>query len=256
MTSIVRSTAARAVHLRISPRPSNLGESREILRLISQFGEVEYYKNLKYDTLSAPNTTLVIFRDEDAAYDCLKRSPIRFRMGRAPVSGDQDAENTRQEHASVRAQQHPQSDTSAAPQRRGAWGLSQSRSMSTESLPKPPSRPNQMPFQAPPPPTLESRLFQVLVNPARIHFRDQINMGCYHGQFKLDTKSIAKRDLEQTVPLPGLSCVDWRALGKPWRVIDKEKDEEHNGPNRRKTLKELYEEGTQRTGFRSEALPN
>ncbi|KAK3620009.1 hypothetical protein LTR56_023647 [Elasticomyces elasticus] len=81
--SLIRPTTTRAVHLRITPRPSNIGESREILRLISQFGEVEYFKNLKYDALSAPNTAIVIFRDEDAAKKCLKKTPIRFRMGRA-----------------------------------------------------------------------------------------------------------------------------------------------------------------------------
>ncbi|KAK4543955.1 hypothetical protein LTR36_004729 [Oleoguttula mirabilis] len=84
LASLVRPTANRAVHLRITPRPSNIGESREIMRLISQFGEVEHFKNMKYDALSAPNTTIVIFKDEDAAQSCLKRSPIRFRMGKAP----------------------------------------------------------------------------------------------------------------------------------------------------------------------------
>ncbi|KAK0347870.1 hypothetical protein LTR91_013025 [Friedmanniomyces endolithicus] len=83
---LLRPTTTRAVHLRITPRPSHLGESREILRLLSQFGEIEYFKNLKYDPLSAPNTTIVIFRDEEAAKHCLKRSPIRFRMGKAPPS--------------------------------------------------------------------------------------------------------------------------------------------------------------------------
>ena len=70
MASLVRPTAGRAVHLRITPRPSNLGESREILRLISQFGEVEYFRNLKYDALSMPNASLVIFKDEEAASHC------------------------------------------------------------------------------------------------------------------------------------------------------------------------------------------
>ena len=45
MTSLARPIAKRAVHLRITPRPSNISDSREILRLVSQFGEVEYYKN-------------------------------------------------------------------------------------------------------------------------------------------------------------------------------------------------------------------
>ncbi|TKA82006.1 hypothetical protein B0A55_01737 [Friedmanniomyces simplex] len=86
-STLIRPTTTRAVHLRITPRPSNLGESREILRLLSQFGEVEYFKNLKYDSLSAPNAAIVIFREEEAAKHCLKRTPIRFRMGKAsPVA--------------------------------------------------------------------------------------------------------------------------------------------------------------------------
>ncbi|KAK1056683.1 hypothetical protein LTR74_014740 [Friedmanniomyces endolithicus] len=86
LPTLLRPTTTRAVHLRITPRPTHLGESREILRLLSQFGETEYFKNLKHDPLSAPNTTIVIFRDEEAAKHCLKRSPIRFRMGKAPPS--------------------------------------------------------------------------------------------------------------------------------------------------------------------------
>ncbi|KAK4555833.1 hypothetical protein LTR86_007053 [Recurvomyces mirabilis] len=88
--SFVRPTASRAVHLRFTPRPSSLGESREILRLISQFGEVEHFKNLKYDALSAPNTAIVIFREAEAASHCIKKSPIRFRMGPAEQSQDPD----------------------------------------------------------------------------------------------------------------------------------------------------------------------
>lgn len=76
MSAIARPFTTRAIHLKITPRPSNLGESREILRLLSGFGEIEYYKNLKYDILSAPNTALVIFRQGGAAREALKRSPI------------------------------------------------------------------------------------------------------------------------------------------------------------------------------------
>lgn len=81
-SSLSRPVTNRAIHLRISPRPSNLAESREILRLLSQFGPVEYFRHLKHDTLTAPNTALVIFREEAPARECLRRSPIRFRMGR------------------------------------------------------------------------------------------------------------------------------------------------------------------------------
>ncbi|KAI7508327.1 hypothetical protein KC347_g6186 [Hortaea werneckii] len=80
--SLLRSTTGRAVHFRVTPRPSNMGESREMMRLLTQFGEVEYFKNLAYDAYPAPNTCLAIFREESAAQECLRRTPIRFRMTR------------------------------------------------------------------------------------------------------------------------------------------------------------------------------
>ena len=40
-------TAGRAVHVKIYPRPRNLGESREVLRVLQQYGDVIMYKHLK-----------------------------------------------------------------------------------------------------------------------------------------------------------------------------------------------------------------
>ena len=40
-------TAGRAVHVKIQPRPRNLSESREILRVLQQYGEVAMFKHLK-----------------------------------------------------------------------------------------------------------------------------------------------------------------------------------------------------------------
>ena len=40
-------TAGRAVHVKIQPRPRNLSESREILRVLQQYGEIAMYKPLK-----------------------------------------------------------------------------------------------------------------------------------------------------------------------------------------------------------------
>ena len=36
-----------AVHVRVLPRPRNLGESREILRVLEKYGEIVMYKHLK-----------------------------------------------------------------------------------------------------------------------------------------------------------------------------------------------------------------
>ncbi|KAM3425578.1 hypothetical protein BST61_g7525 [Cercospora zeina] len=265
MASLARTTAGRAVHLRITPRPSNLGESREILRLISQFGEVEYFRNLKYDALSSPNTTLVIFKSEDAATHCLKKNPFRFRMGRAPVQ-EEHAEHAEPVEYDSPAHPEPAPAATDAPARTvfpkqtgGAWGLGQTRAMSTHTsykpmsgLPNPPARSPQIPFQPPPPPLLDSRDFEIHPNPSRAHFRDQINMAHYHGSFMLDTKSVAQSNLSETVPLPGLSCINWKKEGKPWRIIDRQKAQERKGPSRRKSLMELYEEPAEGTAASSE----
>lgn len=269
MASLARPVTSRAVHLRITPRPSNLGESREILRLISEFGEVEYFKNLKYDTLSAPNTALVIFKDQEAAMHCMKRSPIRFRMGRAiaPVE-EEDLEESAPvaTQAAAAAQQHAVQVPAASNERvGGAWGLGQTRSMSTNSkhdsagytpMGGTPARPVQQPFQPPPLSVLDdSRIFQIQTNPARAHFRDQINMGHYHGNFAIDTKRVPQTELEEVVPLLGLSCVNWKAKDKAWTLIRKEKERERAGVGRRRSLKELYESSWGTEGFRDEALP-
>jgi hypothetical protein len=39
--------AQRSVHIRIVPRPANLGESREIFRILQRFGEMTVYKHLR-----------------------------------------------------------------------------------------------------------------------------------------------------------------------------------------------------------------
>lgn len=194
ISSLTRPTTSRAVHLRITPRPSNLGESREILRLISQFGEVEYFKNLRYDTIPAPNTVLAIFREENAAQACLKRSPVRFRMTK--LAGQQAQ------------QSQPNANGSSA------------------------DDPN-------------STIFQLSANPARASFRDQINLGHYHGSFIVDGKSAAHQDLGRRVPLSGLAAVNWRREEKPWRVMAREKlrDGAYRGSGPRKSLKDLWDEG-------------
>ena len=45
-------TAGRAVHVKIHPQPSNLAESREVLRVLQQYGELIMYKHLKVRTVT------------------------------------------------------------------------------------------------------------------------------------------------------------------------------------------------------------
>lgn len=47
-----RDIADSAVHIRIHPRPQNLAESRQVLRVLEQFGEVVMYRHLKVRTRS------------------------------------------------------------------------------------------------------------------------------------------------------------------------------------------------------------
>ncbi|KAK7540989.1 uncharacterized protein J3D65DRAFT_262379 [Phyllosticta citribraziliensis] len=81
--------AVRAVHLKVHPRPLAIGESREFLRVLQQFGEVNMFRHLKYDHNSAPHTYLAIFRHEDAASKLLKASPLRVTLD--PILPDPDA---------------------------------------------------------------------------------------------------------------------------------------------------------------------
>ncbi|CAO1605444.1 hypothetical protein XANCAGTX0491_008962 [Xanthoria calcicola] len=88
-TTRAASTAARsarswvdcAVHVKIFPRPGNLAESREVLRVLQQYGEVVMYRHLKYE---APNPTLnaalAIYRTQNSAYNVVQASPIHFQL--------------------------------------------------------------------------------------------------------------------------------------------------------------------------------
>lgn len=258
MATLARSTANRAVHLRITPRPSNISESREILRLVSQFGEVEYFKNLKYDTLSHPTASLVIFREEKAAQDCLKRSPIRFRLGPAEAEDVEEQINP-QEHArkptsAYIAAQKAQSQSNGSPTSgpvSSPFGMSQSRSLSTKSLPDPPRAVPTLPFLQPNPSPYDkqptSRIFQLQTNPARINFRDQVDRAEYHGRFHIDTKSAIQQDLARRVPNAGLSCWEWRRPDRPDRVVQNQRRAEV-----RKSLVDIWEEGRRGDEFEGE----
>lgn len=227
MASLSRSTANRAIHLRITPRPSDISESREVLRLLSQFGEVEYFKNLKYDTLSHPNASLVIFRDESAAKTCLHRTPIRFRLGPVEAGFEEEERVEREPAPAVDAAHTPTQTTTTTterpPPRTAPYGISQTRSLSTSthSLPTAPRPPPTLPFLPPsqhaqPPP---SRIFQIIADPARAAFRDLIDRNEYHGRFMVDGKTAIQQDLARRVPSVGLSCWDWRKGSKPDRIV-------------------------------------
>lgn len=238
--SIVRPLANRSLHMVITPRPANLAESREILRLISHFGEVEMFKSLKYESLSAPNTVLTIFKEEDAAKQCLRRSPLRFTMGRnqQPRTGTDDVERNALPTAippptdalSGISPLQPAANLPAG--HMGApFGLQQSRNMSTRST-QPPSE-------------QEDRIFQIQVNTSRFNHRDQINVGIFHGPFHIDSKSAAQEDLAKRVPLVGQSDIRLQTENKPWRLMMKDREREVGKDGKKRvTLKSMWEEGS------------
>lgn len=250
MASFTRPTANRAVHLRITPRPSNISESREILRLVSKFGEVEYFKNLKYDVLSHPSAALVIFRKEEAAENCIRRTPIRFRLGPAEPEDQFDPNprpNTERTPAPAPASQAPHPPPARpSPQTPSSapFGIPPSRPLSTTSLPTPPRAPPPLPFlptEEPSPKTpAPSRTFQLMANRARQAFRDAVDRSEYHGRFVIDTKTAIQQDLAKRVPTPGLSAWDWRKPEKPDRIYQRLRRAESEG---RKSLGEIWEEG-------------
>ncbi len=299
MAAVTRALAGRAVHLRITPRPSNLGESREILRLLSGFGEIEYYKSLRYDALSHPNAAYVIYKDAEAAKQCLKKSPIRFRMGKAVIP--QPAENEEVEleedvgtnvdglDSEVETRRGPSRTPfgMAAPRQRramstsavtnasaegyrpfglepgtsqpGSWTQPTSREgrrserfygshpfsdMSQTAMP-PPRRANAQPKRRPEPaPVLDpdARMFQITTNLSRRNFRDHVNVNHYHGNFALDTKTFAQAEMARKVPLPGLSCLNWKHAERPWHVVKEERERDSSGVMKRRTLGEIYRE--------------
>lgn len=245
MSYLARPLANRGVHIRITPRPSSLGESREILRLLGQFGEIEYYKSLKYDGQgmgrSHAGVGLVIFKEEDGASKCFRGSPVRFRMGRVKA-GSQDVQQQAEEEVAVEKREE---DAFKEPVTRGKWGLPakapfgleqeperQKRYSSTSTLPKPPERQLRMPFDPPSPPDTraeqkadEDRIFQIITSPTRRNFRERIEVGQWHGPFKIDSKNVGQEDLQKRVPIRGLSCVEWNGPEKPLRIVKKERRE-------------------------------
>ncbi|MCJ1454132.1 hypothetical protein MMC28_004482 [Mycoblastus sanguinarius] len=80
-------TAGRAVHVKIHPRPRNIAESREVLRVLQQYGEVIMYKHLKHEPqLHAENTALAIYQSTKSAQNVINASPVRFELGRGGFS--------------------------------------------------------------------------------------------------------------------------------------------------------------------------
>lgn len=192
MASLTRPVLNRQLQLRIHPRPQNLGESRAIYNLMSQFGEIEYYRSLKYDAAPVPNTVLCIYREEEGAARAVKGSPVRFLMERGRVGGSMEAvdqgvgdvETVEAMGIVEEEQQQGEEEDGLVEEEQaptGAWGLGsriqeqttswgehrgaarspyrqQNRALSTNTLPTPPPKRAPFPMIEPsysPPPGLQ-----------------------------------------------------------------------------------------------------
>lgn len=217
---LTRAIGARAVHLRLVPRPEGMAESREILRLLQGHGKVEMFKNLKYDAVPTPNTMLAIFQSEDVARQFLHRSPLRFNMSRHHVEEDSVEENYSASEAPGTTQSLPNNGRSSA-----ARPAQHSSTISNEP---------------------ETREYQLQVNIATIHHRDHINVNSYNGPFIVGTKSAVQEDLARQVPLFGLSEVNLQKAEKPWKVVKTERAIEGR---ERRTLRQMLEEGELKARF-------
>ncbi|KAL8703488.1 MAG: hypothetical protein Q9201_003331 [Fulgogasparrea decipioides] len=70
-----------SVHVKIFPRPQNLAESKQVLHVLQQYGEVVTFRHLKYESPNPTlNAALAIYRDQTSAHNAIYASPIRFQL--------------------------------------------------------------------------------------------------------------------------------------------------------------------------------
>ncbi|KAK4988508.1 hypothetical protein LTR50_003912 [Elasticomyces elasticus] len=245
ITDITRQIADRAIHLRIYPRPQTLSESREVLRVLQGFGEVEMFKSLKYDAIPQNSTALAIFNDAEAARRVLRASPLRYTLEFVDGAETQTKLETRshpdtaeeqpgqdvkkdEENTAMAETRTSRSDTSTPSSfpTQTAWGTTQPpNTAQTRALhtARKPSLLFPTPSSATPPPP---RHFTIQANFSRYHHRDKINSAAYHGSFRVNSKSAIQQDLASRVPLLGLSDCELKRVGKPWRIVERERREE------------------------------
>lgn len=223
------------------------------MRVLSKFGEIQYYKNMRYDALSSPSTAIAIFKDENAARQCWKAGPIHVRMehfggrqiGEVQKSRLEPLANDLSSSSRTASAATEQSDEMEASRAAGHAQASSSNnnpasphSEQSEDRPEQAS-PKDGGLDAEPEPKVTH--FKISTSLAYSHFRDQVNDGHYHGRFILSQGRASQASLINVVPLRGLSEVDWQAMPVPWRVSAKAKLAEREGPHRRKSLREVYE---------------
>ncbi|KAI6249530.1 hypothetical protein HI914_01284 [Erysiphe necator] len=77
----VSDLARRSLHLKLYPNPTTFAHRREVLRIISNYGEVSMFRSLKYHPISPTgNAFAVIFDTQASAQAALDASPVRYRI--------------------------------------------------------------------------------------------------------------------------------------------------------------------------------
>lgn len=79
--------ARRTLHLKLYPSPKTFSHRREVLRMISKYGEVSMFSSFKYHIIGAiGNAFTVIFSTSASAQALLDASPINYRVIPTPSS--------------------------------------------------------------------------------------------------------------------------------------------------------------------------
>ncbi|KAI9719317.1 MAG: hypothetical protein M1812_003647 [Candelaria pacifica] len=259
--------AGRAVHIKVHPRPRNLDECREILRVLERYGEVVMFKNLRHEFQApAPNTVLAIYQHASSASNLVAASPLRYglqsRFAREELTRPYHQEDRgivsspEMKTATARTSESNDSSNDETSGRVETQGdrIYQGTHTSSEG-PKDSSILN-TPRQAPPARGADSstaytpsvlsepfngqlREFQLAAEISHFNHRAYIERQPHYGGFQPDTKSIVAEDLASSVPLVGLSDLCLRKAEVPLRVMSKRAQE----LAQRKTLREIWEEG-------------
>ncbi|PYI05042.1 hypothetical protein BO78DRAFT_448267 [Aspergillus sclerotiicarbonarius CBS 121057] len=84
----------KCIHIKTSPAPRSLTESKLILSALQKFGEVVTFRNLKYDPSNkspkSAHNTIAIFESANAATAAVEASPLRISIptpSQTPGSG-------------------------------------------------------------------------------------------------------------------------------------------------------------------------
>lgn len=218
---ISRSLAGRVVHLQIIPRPVNIAESREVFKILSSFGELQYYKSQRFNAEPNFNGAIVIFKEEKAAREVIQMSPIRFRMGI--------------EQEKKHAPRSPLMDT-------GPVQSAQVQTAAMNDLPAAPAQRPILPFEEPQEPLSDTVSYQIIANPAAMDPTKQVAMDPYHGGFKLQTDTVPYEDLHRRVPHKGMAVLGWKTRQKPMRDVLKAREKDQYGAYPAVPLAKYYQE--------------